>query len=198
MSKDIIKKSGSGRGMSKGMTYIGAFLIEIAVSAVFIMLFALVIKGLWGMLPVPGTVRDDGTVDHTTVATLTGTVMMANTKRPDEAWEFMKWWASDETQDAFGKRLEAVVGTASRYNTANKSAMARVQWDPDVKESMQAQAAMLREYPEVPGGYFTSRLFNFAFRSIVYDSEDVRESMNEVADDISTEMKNKREEYGIK
>ena len=43
MSKDIIKKSGSGRGMSKGMTYIGAFLIEIAVSAVFIMHFALVI-----------------------------------------------------------------------------------------------------------------------------------------------------------
>ncbi len=163
-----------------------------------LMLFAPEIKGLWGMLPVPGTVRDDGTVDHTTVATLTGTVMMANTKRPDEAWEFMKWWASDETQDAFGKRLEAVVGTASRYNTANKSAMARVQWDPDVKESMQAQAAMLREYPEVPGGYFTSRLFNFAFRSIVYDSDDVRESMNEVADDISTEMKNKREEYGIK
>ena len=39
MSKDIIKKSGSGRGMN----YIGAFLIEIAVSAVFIMLFALVI-----------------------------------------------------------------------------------------------------------------------------------------------------------
>lgn len=163
-----------------------------------LMLFAPEIKGLWGMLPVPGTVREDGTVDHTTVATLTGTVMMANTQKPDEAWQFMKWWASDETQDTFGKRLEAVVGTASRYNTANRSAMARVQWDPDVKESMQQQAAMLREYPEVPGGYFTSRLFNFAFRSIVYDSDDVRESMNDVAEDISLEMKNKRDEYGIK
>lgn len=162
-----------------------------------LMLFAPEIKGLWGMLPVPGTVREDGTVDQTTVATFTGTVMMADTKYPEEAWEFMKWWSSDEVQDAFGKRLEAVVGTASRYNTANKNAIARVQWDPDMRESMQKQAEMLREYPEVPGGYFTSRLFNFAFRSIVYDSKDVRESMNDVANDISLEMKNKRDEYGI-
>ena len=162
-----------------------------------LMLFAPEIKGLWGMLPVPGTVREDGTVDQTTVATFTGTVMMADTERPNEAWEFMKWWSSDETQDAFGKRLEAVVGTASRYNTANKNAIARVQWDPDMRESMRKQAEMLREYPEVPGGYFTSRLFNFAFRSIVYESQDVRESMNDVANDISLEMKNKRDEYGI-
>ncbi|MGN0492357.1 MAG: ABC transporter substrate-binding protein, partial [Acutalibacteraceae bacterium] len=162
-----------------------------------LMLFAPEIKGLWGMLPVPGTVREDGSVDQTTVATFTGTVMMADTKKPNEAWEFMKWWSSDETQDAFGKRLEAVVGTASRYNTANKNAIARVQWDPDMRESMRKQVEMLREYPEVPGGYFTSRLFNFAFRSIVYDSQDVRESMNDVANDISLEMKNKRDEYGI-
>lgn len=162
-----------------------------------LMLFAPEIKGLWGMLPVPGTVREDGTVDQTTVATFTGTVMMADTKNAEEAWEFMKWWSSDEIQDAFGKRLEAVVGTASRYNTANRNAIARVQWDPDMRESMQKQAEMLREYPEVPGGYFTSRLFNFAFRSIVYDSKDVRESMDDVANDISLEMKNKRDEYGI-
>lgn len=162
-----------------------------------LMLFAPEIKGLWGMLPVPGTVRDNGTVDKTTVATFTGTVMMANTKKPNEAWEFMKWWTSDETQDTFGKRLEAIVGTASRYNTANKAAISRVQWDPDMRESILEQTTMLREYPEVPGGYFTSRLFNFAFRSIVYDSDDVRESMNDVANDISLEIKNKREEYGL-
>lgn len=163
-----------------------------------LMLFAPEIKGLWGMLPVPGTVREDGTVDQTTVATFTGTVMLADTKNPEEAWEFMKWWSSDETQDTFGKRLEAVVGTASRYNTANKNAIARVQWDPDMRNSIQTQVKMLREYPEIPGGYFTSRLFNFAFRSIVYDSQDVRESMNDVANDISLEMANKRDEYGIK
>lgn len=162
-----------------------------------LMLFAPEIKGLWGMLPVPGTVGEDGRVNRSTVATFTGTVMMADTENPNDAWEFMKWWSSDEIQDLFGKRLEAVVGTASRYNTANKKAISRVQWDPDMRDSIQKQAEMLREYPEVPGGYFTSRLFNFAFRSIVYDSKDVREGMNDVANDISLEMKNKRDEYGI-
>ena len=31
----------------------------------------------------------------------------------------------------------------------------------------------------------------------MYDSDDVRESMNDVANDISLEIKNKREEYGL-
>ena len=60
-----------------------------------------------------------------------------------------------------------------------------------------AQAENLQAYPEVPGGYFTARLFNFAFRSIVYEAKDVRESMIDTAQDIDREMANKREEYGI-
>lgn len=162
-----------------------------------LMLFASEIKGLWGMLPVPGTVRADGTVDHTAVSTVTGTVMMSGTRDEKAAWEFMKWWTSADTQDAFGKRLEAVVGAASRYNTANKQAISQVRWDPDMRQSMLTQAENLQAYPEVPGGYFTARLFNFAFRSIVYEAKDVRESMIDTAQDIDREMANKREEYGI-
>ena len=161
-------------------------------------LFAGEIKGLWGMLPVPGTLRDDGTVNHTSVSTVTGTVMMSNTKDSDTSWEFMKWWTSADVQDEFGKRLEAVVGTSSRYNTANKNAMAQVRWDPSMRNSMLEQSKNLEAYPEVPGGYFTTRLFNNAFRNIVYDNKDVRESMIEVGNDIDLEMANKRKEYGIK
>lgn len=162
-----------------------------------LMLFAAEIKGLWGMLPVPGTVGSDGTVNHTAVSTATATVMMADSKDSDSAWEFIKWWTSCDAQNSFGKLLEAVVGTSSRYNTANKHAMAQVRWDPDMRSSMLYQAENLKAYPEVPGGYFTGRLFNFAFRSIVYQGDDVRESMDEVATNIDLEMANKRKEYGI-
>ena len=160
-------------------------------------LFASEIKGLWGMLPVPGTVQADGTVSHKTVATVNGTVIMKDTEQLDAAWAFLKWWTSAQTQDTFGRRLEAVVGTSSRYNTANKQAIRQVRWDPDMRDSMLYQVEKLKEYPQVPGGYFSERLFNFAYRNIVYDDADVRESMNSVAENIDREMKNKREEYGL-
>lgn len=161
-------------------------------------LFAGEIKGLWGMLPIPGTLQEDGTVDHTSVSTVTGTVMMSNTKDSAASWEFMTWWTSAAVQNEFGKRLEAVVGTSSRYNTANKKAMSQVRWDSSMRNSMLEQSENLKAYPEVPGGYFTMRLFNNAFRSIVYDNEDVRESMIGVGNDIDLEIANKRKEYGIK
>ena len=162
-----------------------------------LMLFASEIKGLWGMLPVPGTPQEDGTVSHATVATLTGTAIMSGTKNLDAAWTFLQWWNSADTQDTFGKRLESVVGTAARYNTANRKAIAKVRWEPDMRQSMLAQADEVMPYTEVPGGYFTSRLFSFAFRSIVYNDAEVRESMNSVAADINLEMANKRKEYGL-
>ena len=160
-------------------------------------LFAGEIKGLWGMLPVPGTVKSDGTVDHTATAVLAGTVMFSSSSNKDEAWEFMKWWSSSETQNHFGTMLESVVGTAARYNTANKNAIKLVQWDSDMRSAMIYQADSCKEYPEVPGGYFTSRLFDFAFRSIIYDDEDIRGAMDDVAVDIDREMSNKRSEYGL-
>ena len=66
-----------------------------------------------------------------------------------------------------------------------------------MRGSMLFQVEHLKEYPQVPGGYFSERLFNFAYRDIVYNDVDVRESMNSVAENIDREMKNKREEYGL-
>ncbi len=159
--------------------------------------FAPEIKNLWGMLPVPGSLRADGTVDHTAVSIVTGAVMMTQTSEPEATWEFLKWWTGADVQASYGTLLESVVGSAARYNTANKLAMSTVQWDADVKASLQYQAAHLQARPEVPGGYYTTRLFDFAFRNIVYDDEDVRETLIDTVDDINREIQNKRDEYQL-
>ena len=31
------------------------------------------------------------------------------------AWEFMKWWASSDTQVRFGREIEALLGSSARY-----------------------------------------------------------------------------------
>lgn len=80
-------------------------------------MFAPEIKGLWGMLPVPGVLQEDGTVNRAAAGTVTGAVILANSKMPEEAWRFLRWWVSAETQTQFGQGLESIVGAASRYNT---------------------------------------------------------------------------------
>lgn len=160
-------------------------------------MFAPEIRGQWSMLPVPGTLQTDGSTSHAAINTVTGSVILADTAQPDAAWSFLKWWVSAETQSSFGKQLESVVGAAARYNTANRNAMASVQWDSDIGNSLLFQSEHLCAYPEIPGGYFTTRLYDFAFRNIVYDAEDVRENMNKTTEDINRELLNKRREYGI-
>lgn len=157
--------------------------------------FASEIKGLWGMLPIPGTVRQDGSIDRSAVATLTGSVMLSGTDKSEEAWEFMKWWSSAKTQNNYGTQIEAIVGMGARYNSANKTAIKQTNWEPDMRNALLFQAEAAKAYPEVPGGYFTSRLFSFAFRSIIYEEDDVRVTMDDLAKDIDREMNNKRSEY---
>jgi hypothetical protein len=109
----------------------------------------------------------------------------------------LKWWVSGKTQADFGVELESVVGSAARYNTANKVAMEEIKWAPDMVDNLMLQAEILEPYREVPGGYFTTRLFDFAFRKIVYDKDDVRECMNQTIFDINKELTNKRKEYNL-
>ncbi|MBQ6825618.1 MAG: extracellular solute-binding protein [Clostridia bacterium] len=162
-----------------------------------LMMFAPEIKNLWGMLPVPGTVGEDGNVSHLAVTRSAGTVLMADSDNKKASAEFLKWWGSSETQDSFGKSLEAIVGSAARYNPANKNAMKLVRWNQDMKDSMLYQQENLKEYTEVPGGYYTSRLFEFSLRNIVYENYEVRKTMNDAANDITIELENKRNEYNL-
>ncbi len=162
-----------------------------------LMMFAPEIKNLWGMLPVPGTADEDGNVSHLAVTRSAGTVMMADSDDKDASAKFLKWWGSFEVQDSFGKRLEAIVGSAARYNPANKNAMELVRWNEDMKDSMLYQQNNLKEYTEVPGGYYTSRLFEFSLRNIVYKNYEVRKTMNDAANDINIELENKRNEYNL-
>ncbi len=159
--------------------------------------FAPEISGTWSMLPTPGTLREDGTVNHLTTATTTCSAIMKNAKDQEAAWSFLKWWQSAEIQSDYGRDLESVVGSAARYNTANLEALDSVKWDAEIAEQLNWQRDQLVAYPEVPGGYFTQRHFDFAFRKILYENQSVRTSLEEAVEDINSEIARKREEYKL-
>lgn len=158
-------------------------------------IFAPEIAGLWSMLPIPGVENEEGEVDNTALCTVTGSVILANSDAVDESWEFLKWWTSEETQTRYASELEAVMGTGARYATANVEAARTVEWDRDIKIAMREQQANLVGMPNIAGGYYTSRHFSFAFRDVVHNNKNLRETISEAATNITNEIVSKRAEF---
>ena len=138
------------------------------------------IKGLWGFTTIPGTVQEDGSIDCTAAAGGCATIMMQACEDKPAAWEFMQWWASAETQLAYGLELEGVMGSAARYPTANKEAFASLPWSVTEYSALSEQMEHLEGIPQVPGGYYTWRNVNNAFyTTVVSKTMQPREALTE-------------------
>ena len=88
------------------------------------------IRGLWDFTLVPGTEKVDADgntyIDHSDCIVGSASMIIpsndGNDKREQNAWKFLSWWASTETQVRFGREMEALLGASARYATANKNA----------------------------------------------------------------------------
>lgn len=155
------------------------------------------IRGQWGIAPVPGTRREDGTIDNTVASTSAGAILMANARDKDASWEFIRWWTSADVQVQFGKELESVIGTAARYNTANREALQRLPWPAADRAVLNAQWDATRGIPEVPGGYQTSRYLDFALRDVVVSNAEARITLMDNVAPINDEIEAQRKELGL-
>ena len=120
--------------------------------------------------------------------------MFSNSKDKEATWSFLEWWTSDKAQGTYGNNLESLLGTASRYNSANLNAFEGSLWDPAMRDAINRQRNEVTALPEIMGGYYTTRYFDFAFRDIVINGEELRESLEEAVLEINAELQNKREE----
>ncbi|MBP3389324.1 MAG: extracellular solute-binding protein, partial [Clostridia bacterium] len=136
-----------------------------------LVVFAPEIKGLWEMAPIPGTMKEDGSVDRSAGSSVTCLMMMKDVKDPELAWEYMKWWTEADTQSTFSRNMEALLGASARYATANLEAFARLSWTTSEVKAIRKQWEELIVLPEVPGGYYTGRAIDFAFTR-VYNTKD--------------------------
>lgn len=159
--------------------------------------FAPEIRGLWRMVPVPALIREDGSRSRAIGAWGQNCMMLSDSERRDDAWLFMRWWTSDQVQEEFGREMESLLGAAGRYPTANLQAMSRLPWPVDDYRHLIEQWNSVRGIPEVPGGYYTPRHLNNAFRAVVYSADDPRETLLDYVRDIDDELTAKRNEFGL-
>ena len=155
------------------------------------------IAGLWGVTVVPGTEKADGTVDHSVMATATGAVITQSSKSKQTAWEFLKWWASAETQASFGLKIEGLLGQAARYPTANTKAVDSLPWSDMEIAQLKEQWQYVKATPETPGSYFTPRHLYNAFRRVITYGDDPRQALIDYTQYIDREITSKRNEFGL-
>lgn len=167
-----------------------SFANELAVSAPEI-------SGLWEMAVLPGTVKEDGTIDNSTVVTSSGTVMFSNARNKENTWEFMKWWTSREGQVEYARAIETTLGRSGRWTSANVEAIDSVAWSKDQLAVIKEQLNSVRGLPEVAGGYYTGRSVNNAIHSVVSSNTEPKETLYEYVRDINKEIQQKRRELGL-
>jgi len=170
--------------------------------------FAPEIRGLWAFTVVPGTPQPDGTIDHSVSTGGEACIMLSRARDRESAWAYMKWWTSGDTQTRYGFGMEALMGPAARYASANQDAFHRLPWPVNDFNNLLAQFEWAKGIPEVPGGYFTPRQLNNAFYRVVEDSGGAaagrtgqavgpREALTDFTRLINEEITYKRIEFGL-
>ena len=161
------------------------------------------IAGLWDFTLVPGTEKTDENgnsyIDRSAFVSGSATMML---KTEDEelkqsAWEFMKWWASSDTQVRFGREIEALLGSSARYATANMEAIKQLSWSASDIEILEEQLSYTVGIREVPGGYYTGRHISNACRKVINEKTDPRETIIDYSIKIDEELTKKRKEFGL-
>ena len=155
------------------------------------------IKGCWDFQPVPGTVQMDGSINHAASSAGSGIVIFKKASDIEGAWDFVKWYTSTETQTEYGQDIEAVLGTMGRYATANVEALANLSWTTTEYNKLKEQLDSQVEIPVIPASYGVTRNLMNAFRQVVNEADNPRDTLFWYNKDINDEITRKLEDLDM-
>ena len=155
------------------------------------------IKGLWDFAPVPGTVQADGTISNAANSNGSGAIILRDCKNVEAAWTYIKWFTETDTMVEYGQNVEGVMGPLGRFESANMEALKKLNWSKNDLEKIMDQMDQLEEIPIVPSAYVVTRSIMNAFRAVVNDKENARETLRLYNIDINNEITRKRENLGL-
>ncbi len=170
------------------------------------------LRGLWKMALIPGIpqtnedgtpkLNEDGTqvIDRSTPAGGFGAMMLTTAQKhgvEDEAYEFLKWWTSTESQIRYGSELEATMGVAARYTPASIEAFAEMGWTDEELAVLEEQRSWAKNVYPVPGDYMLARSLTNAVRASLDRSAEPRRMLARYNRDINAEIERKRKEFGL-
>jgi len=153
------------------------------------------ISNRWKMMPVPATVDENGKLNRSVCGSGTATAILKSTENPDAAWEFIKWWTSEDIQCRYSSGLESILGVSARVATANTAAMTKLGWDSETITVLNEQWQDVKEMPVVPGGYYVDRVIDQLYYNIVNGSQNVKQMLNKWGTEVDAEILRKTQQY---
>lgn len=155
------------------------------------------IRGQWSVHPVPGTQREDGTVDRSIGSTPTGSVIFRGAANPEACWRFLKWWTSAEIQQKYSQEMENLQGASGRVMTANPEAFDALPWPREDAVVMREQRAFIQGVPEIAGSYVVDRYLCTGIRYAIKNGGSAREILLDWNKKINVENQIRRKEFGL-
>jgi hypothetical protein len=160
--------------------------------------FATEIEGSWVMVPVPGVLQEDGTINNLSISGVSASVLVRGGEdMKNQAWEYIKWFTGDECQAEYSNEMVALLGPSAKYNTANMFALEKLPWTNEELQRIKAQFDNLASIPNYPGRYIVARYQEFAFLAAYNDNEDPQQAIRSYITAINKEITRKRAEFGL-
>ena len=155
------------------------------------------LAGQWGVVQIPGFDTDNnGEVESWTTAYGKSSIMFSSSNMKDEAWDFIKWWNSTETQTEYLQNIKMCLGEKYLIIPANVDALEASPWDQEIKTQVTLAAKWSRIPAVLPGSYAVERELSNVWNKVVIDMKDVRVAVGEGIDKVNRELKRKFEEFG--
>ena len=155
------------------------------------------LAGQWALAPYPGTVNEQGEVVRWDIVNGTSGMIFANTDKPQQSWDFMKWWMSTETQTAFSYNLQSTYGPEYVWLSANLEAVANSPIEYEDKLVILEQSKWLNDVPRTPGQYMLERGMSDIWNTTVFDGTPVRIAIDRQKQTIDREIRRKMVEFGF-
>lgn len=150
----------------------------------------------WGIALYPGMTDENGQVQRWTSGAEQSCFIFDNTSMPEEAWQFLSWWMSEETQTEFAYTLQSTLGNEYMWNSANVSAFMNSPWPTEHKKIIAGQMNWIYETPRNPGSYMVERELSNAVNAVCLEGQNLRAALDEAIKRIDRELERKLEEFG--
>ena len=97
----------------------------------------------------------------------------------------------------YGTQIEGLMGQMGRYATADMEALKQLAWSVDEADTILGAMDELQEIPIIPASYSVTRNVMNAFREVVNNNENPRDTLMTYNRDINEEITRKRENLGL-
>lgn len=156
------------------------------------------IAGAWNIAMHPGmpAYGDSDDIVRWASGSAQMSMMMAQSTRQEEAFQFLEWWTRTQTQTTFANNLMLIHGQSFLWSSANAEAFANLPLPREHMDVILAQREFVRDVPLTPAAYIIEREVSNIWNRVVFDGDNLRVATDRAVNTINREIRRRMEEFG--